>query len=202
MTIYDIMFDKQAFANFFKFYKNTEEQAAGVELLRQAIAQSDPGLLTDSAEWVVKYREQPKTPSTPKLTPSSSYSQLVTPNFSYGELTLNDPRRRFTNQGQCDIAVELCQFLEKARAKFGPIKITSGHRPPDINASVGGASNSEHLFNTGCGAVDVYPLNGNGSAFEKWVDENWLYSVGYGMSYRGFVHVGIRAGRPRVRWNY
>ena len=137
-----------------------------------------------------------------KLTPDAPYTQLVTPHFTYGELTLNEPARRFTNIGQCDIATEICEFLERARAEFGPLSITSGHRPPAINAAVGGASNSEHLYQTGEGAVDVYPSNGNGMAFEQWVDQNWSYSVGYGMSYQGFTHIGIRAGRPRVRWDY
>lgn len=139
---------------------------------------------------------------TTKLTPKSPFSQKITPNFTYGELTLNNEARRFTNQGQCDIATELCQFLEKARAKFGPIKITSGHRPPAVNASVGGASNSEHLFKPGCGAVDIYPINASCLELEKWCDKEWPFSVGYGASYRGFVHLGIRAGRPKVRWDY
>jgi GH24 family phage-related lysozyme (muramidase) len=137
-----------------------------------------------------------------KLTPYAPYAQQVTPSFTYGELTLYQPQRRFLNQGQCDIAIELCEFLEKARAKFGPLKITSGHRPPDVNAAVGGANNSEHLFKPGCGAVDVYPIDGDGQAFEDWCDENWPYSVGYGWTYRQFTHLGIREGRPRVRWDY
>ena len=139
---------------------------------------------------------------TTKLTPKSPFSQKITPNFTYGELTLNQEARRFTNQGQCDIATELCQFLEKARAKFGPIKITSGNRPPAVNASVGGASNSEHLFKPGCGAVDIYPINASCLELEKWCDKEWPFSVGYGASYRGFVHLGIRAGRPKIRWDY
>ena len=139
---------------------------------------------------------------TTKLTPKSPFSQKITPNFTYGELTLNQEARRFTNQGQCDIATELCQFLEKARTKFGPIKITSGNRPPAVNASVGGVSNSEHLFKPGCGAVDIYPINASCLELEKWCDKEWPYSVGYGASYRGFVHLGIRAGRPKVRWDY
>ena len=139
---------------------------------------------------------------TTKLTPKSPFTQNITKNFTYGELTLNQEARRFTNQGQCDIATELCEFLERARAKFGPIKITSGNRPPAVNASVGGASNSEHLFKPGCGAVDIYPINASCLELEKWCDKEWPYSVGYGASYRGFVHLGIRAGRPKVRWDY
>ena len=137
-----------------------------------------------------------------KFTPQSPFSQYITPHFQAGELALWQEERRFINQGQCNIAIELCEFLEQARAEFGPISITSGYRPPAINAAVGGATNSEHLYKSECGAVDVYPINGDGMAFEDWIDHHWPHSVGYGMSYRNFTHVGIRAGGPRVRWDY
>lgn len=136
------------------------------------------------------------------LTPDSPFSYNITPHFTYSELCLGDEARRFTSQDQCDIATELCEFLEELREQFGPIKITSGHRPPAINAQVGGASQSEHLFQPGCGAVDCHPISGNGYAFEHACDQKWPYSIGYGMDYRGFTHIGIRSGRPRVRWNY
>lgn len=136
------------------------------------------------------------------LTPDCRFSYPITPHFFYGELCNYEKERRFTDQNQCYIATEICQYLEKLRDKFGPIQITSGHRPPAINAEVGGATQSEHLFKTSEGAVDIYPIAGDGYALEKYVDEDWPFSVGYGMNYRGFVHIGIRAGRPKVRWDY
>ena len=199
--ITDVQLTPESWLNFWRYYKDEPQQQEAIEMLRQFINEADPTLLTNNAAWVHKYREK-KEPSVPRLTPSAPFDQLVTEHFSYGELTLGQEARRFINQGQCDIAVELCQFLEDARSKFGPLKITSGHRPPDVNASVGGATNSEHLFQPGCGAVDVYPVNGDGMAFERWVDVQWPFSVGYGMKYRQFVHIGIRAGRPRLRWEY
>ena len=157
-------------------------------------------LKDDTHDWIEMYRSKPQTSD---LTPGSSFDTKVTENFTYGELTNGgEEARRFTSQDQCEVAVEICEFLEKARAKFGPIKITSGHRPPAINAAVGGASSSEHLYSNGCGAVDAYPINGGGAEFETWCDKNWPYSIGYGMSYRGFVHIGIRSGKPRIRWDY
>ncbi len=184
--------------SFFRYYDGKPHQQKAVEMLEAAIP---PELLDDDAEWVVQYRDAPDAPA--RLTPNSPFSHLVTPNFSYAEWTNGgEEARRFVNQGQCDIAIEISEFLEQARAKFGPLKITSGHRPPAINAAVGGASNSEHLFQPGCGAVDCYPINGFGQEFESWCDREWPYSIGYGMAYRGFVHIGIRAGRPRVRWDY
>ena len=144
-------------------------------------------------------------PPPPRFTPSSPLSTLVTPHITYGELCLGEDRRRFVSQGQCDIATELCAFIEKARAEFGnqPIIITSGHRPKAVNDAVGGATDSEHLYKPGCGAIDWYIKNVSVKLVQDWCDRNWPFSLGYGAP-KGFVHLGIRAGspRPRVRWNY
>lgn len=139
----------------------------------------------------------------PAFTPSAPFSTLVTPHITYGELCLGEERRRFLNAGQCSIATELCEFLEKARAHFGgkPVIITSGHRPEAINRSVGGASGSEHLYRPGSGAVDFYIQGVPITALQDYCDREWPYSLGYGAP-KGFVHLGIRAGRPRVRWDY
>ena len=142
-------------------------------------------------------------PPPPRFTPSSPLSILVTPHISYRELCLGEERRRFINQAQCDIATELCAFLEKARAQFGnkPIIITSAHRPKAVNDAVGGAADSEHLYKPGCGAIDWYIKDVSVKLVQDWCDLNWHFSLGYGAP-RGFVHLGIRAGRPRVRWAY
>lgn len=141
--------------------------------------------------------------SAPRFAPSSPLSTRVTPHITYDELCLGEERRRFTSQGQCDIAAELCTFLEKARAQFGdkPIIITSGHRPKQVNEAVGGASNSEHLYKPSCGAVDWYIEGVSVKAVQDWCVKNWPYSTGLGAP-RGFIHTGIRAGRPRVVWDY
>ena len=179
------------------YYKQEPQQIKAWEYLQDKVSEDILG------EFTTIYRETPPTPPRTKLTPGSPMSQLVTPNFTYSELCNGGQEaRRFVAQDQCDIATEICEYLEKLRDKFGPIKITSGHRPPAINASIGGASQSEHLYQVGCGAVDIYPVNGRGQEMENFCDQDWPYSVGYGMSYRGFVHLGIRAGRPRVRWDY
>ena len=193
--------------DFFAHFKGEPHQLAAIEQLQAAMPQS---LLQADTAWVETYRAAPKAKEPLvqqgpiKFSPQAPFTTKVTPHVTYGELTLNDERRRFVNQAQCDIATELCVFMEKARAHFGgkPIIVTSGHRPPAINASVGGASNSEHLYKPGCGAVDFY-LNGvNVYNLQAWCDKEWPYSLGYGAP-KGFVHLGIRApGRPRVRWDY
>lgn len=148
--------------------------------------------------------EKPKIePTRPAFTPWSPFTYKVTPNITYGELTLNQEARRFTKQYQCDTALELCKFLEKVRTAFGgkPIIITSASRPEPINSQIGGAKNSEHTFNAPSkGAVDFYIEGADVYAVQSWCDKNWPYSLGYGAQ-KGFVHLGTREGK-RIRWDY
>lgn len=201
----DLFIGEDKFNDFFAYTKNppTKAQAEGIGSLYHAIRQSDPALICEGASWMDEWRRQPPAVERADFQPDSPFNTRITPNFSYGELTLYEDARRFTNQGQCEVAGEICAFLESVRERFGPLKITSGHRPPAINQSCGGASNSEHLFKPGCGAVDVYPLSGKDIEFENWIDKNWSFSVGYGMrNGRGFTHIGVRTDRARYRWNY
>ena len=138
------------------------------------------------------------------FTPDSPYEQYVTPHIQYGEIALWEEARKFTSQSQCDIAFEICEFLEEAREHFGgaPIIITSGYRPPAVNAAVGGAESSEHLYDAeDTGAIDWY-LDGIGLfGLQDWCLATWPYSTGKGAP-KGFVHTGIRKTRPKIVWNY
>lgn len=138
-----------------------------------------------------------------KITPKAAFAMHLTPHFTLGEFALNQEVRRFQHQHQIDTAAELAAFLERVRQRFGrPIRITSGYRPPAINRSAGGASNSEHLYAVaGEGAVDI-TMDGDLVAVEKWVDAQWPYSVGYGATKKGFIHIGRRANGERRRWSY
>lgn len=137
------------------------------------------------------------------FTPNSPFDYKVTPHITAGELAKNQERRRFVAQHQCDTAHELCEFIERARSHFGgkPVIITSGYRPPAVNRGVG-ASGSEHLYNAvDKGAIDFAISGVSLYMLQDWVLENWNLSVGRG-AHKGFVHVGMRQGRPKVRWNY
>lgn len=143
-------------------------------------------------------------PHNNSFNPWSPFTYKVTPNITYGELTLNQEARRFIKQYQCDTAKEICLFLERVRKQFGnkPIIITSAARPEPINTQVGGAKNSEHTYNAPSkGAIDFYVKGVDTYAVQDWCDKNWPYSLGYGAP-KGFVHVGIREGKPKVRWDY
>lgn len=144
---------------------------------------------------------KPAAAAKPK--PSDPFSTKLTPHFTLGEFALGEPARRFVAQHQVDTAIELATFLERVRTAFGGkrITITSGYRPPAINRAVGGASQSEHLYDApSVGAVDVYVDGGDMMAVQRWVDREWPYSLGYAAPQ--FIHIGIRKGRPRVRWDY
>ena len=71
-----------------------------------------------------------------------------------------------------------------------------------MNKSVGGASGSEHLYNLpSVGAVDWYIEGVDIYKLQEWCIANWPYSTGRG-ALRGFIHTGIREGRPKVVWDY
>jgi len=148
---------------------------------------------------------QQQTPQTPgRVTPRSPFTALLTPHIRVGEFALDQETRRFHHQYQIDTAAELAAFLERVRQQFGdrPIIITSGYRPPAINRSVGGASGSEHLFDApGVGAVDWYIKGVDIYKVQDWCIKNWPYSTGKGAP-RGFIHTGIKRGRPKVVWDY
>jgi GH24 family phage-related lysozyme (muramidase) len=148
--------------------------------------------------------KQTTGPVSAMFTPESPFSFKITPHITYGEFALGQEARRFDHQHQCDTATKLAQFLEKVRAQFGgrPIVITSGYRPTAINRAVGGASQSEHLYNAiGVGAVDFAVTGADIYAVQDWCDQHWPHSLGYGAP-KGFLHLGIRQGGPRLRWVY
>lgn len=163
------------------------------------------GLVRRRAAEVELFTGKPQQEQQPgRVRPGDPFSARLSAHFTLGEFALGQEARRFTAQHQVDTAAELAAFLERVRAAFGgkPVVITSGYRPPAINRSVGGASASEHLFDApGVGAVDFYVDGASIRAVQDWCDREWPYSVGYGAP-KGFVHLGIRKGRPRARWDY
>lgn len=202
MTIEEVQLSAAEWQRFWVYYNDEPQQQEAVEMLRQFINEADPTLLTRNASWIRKFRE--KAEEGAKFTPDKPFSFKVTEHVTYGELCNHYEVRRFTQQHQCDTALKLCQFAEKARSHFGgkPIIITSGHRPEPINAQVGGAPGSEHTYSMpGKGAIDFLLDGVSTYKVQEWCDEHWPHSVGFGAP-RGFVHLGQRPNGGRIRWNY
>lgn len=196
----------------FKGVNRANSRNECAELLVKESYATDPGYATKLIQILDQKLGTPGTaqakptdpPAAQKFNPWSPFTYKITPHITYGELTLNQEARRFTKQHQCDTALELCRFLERVRNEFGakPLVITSGSRPEPINAQVGGAKNSEHTYDApDKGAIDFYIEGVSVYAVQEWCDYNWPYSIGYGAK-KGFVHCGIRPGRPKVRWDY
>ena len=77
--------------------------------------------------------------------------QLST-NFRLGEFTRSDTAKRLGIENECSSVEQvlnlayLCHMvLQPLRDKFGPIRITSGYRCPELNRAVGGVKNSQHM---------------------------------------------------------
>lgn len=138
------------------------------------------------------------------ISPRSPFTAHLTPNIRLGEFSLDQQERRFLHQYQVDVAAELAAFLERVRRNFGnkPVVITSGYRPKAVNDAIGGARDSEHLFSgPGVGACDFYVEGADINEVQRFCDRYWDRSLGLGAA-KGFVHLGMRKGNPRVRWNY
>jgi len=195
----------------FKDYKGVNNAASREDAARQLVAQgyaTDPAYAKKLIALMDQHSPRPKVAwpvqQPARISPSSPFSTRLTPHITLGEFALGQEARRFDHQHQVDTAAELAAFMERCRKQFGgkPVIITSGYRPAAINKSVGGASGSEHLYNApGVGAVDFYIQGASIKALQDWCNGQWPYSLGYGAP-KGFVHLGIRAGRPRVRWDY
>jgi hypothetical protein len=192
----------------FRYYKELPHQMAAIKELEETILKKSPGVLNRDQGWFKTWSQAGKQdePRTPKslFTPDKPWDFKITPHISYGELSFCEEERRFVKQQQCDTALRLCQYLEQVRMHFGnkPIVITSGYRPPAVNRRIGGSTQSEHLYNMdGIGAIDFYIAGVDIYKVQEYVDKTWDYSLGYGAP-KGFVHVGMRLGKPRIRWNY
>jgi hypothetical protein len=162
----------------FRFNRGMPHQLA-------AIAELEQDILTAGYSIAMR-RDRPwfKTWSqSGQFKPDSPFDFRITPNIVYGEFALYQEVRRFDHQHQCDTALKLAQFLERVRMTFGTNTVVILYDAPSV------------------GAVDFYVEKTDIYEVQKFCDRIWPYSVGYGAP-KGFVHLGIRKGQPRVRWDY
>ena len=79
----------------------------------------------------------------------------LTNNFRLAELTRTScGLPNVPNQAQTDNLKHLAtNYLQPLRDRYGPIRINSGFRTPEVNKAVGGAKNSAHMQGN---AADIY----------------------------------------------
>lgn len=152
--------------------------------------------------------------ATPGAIDWSNGSQPISQYFTVGEVTKNNRNRQpKSNSAEEKNILALAKELDKIREDWGSsIVVNSWFRPStrlgyssDVNRSVGGAYDSQHIYGRG---VDIQPAKGDIQKFQAWLDKDWFGALGYGAK-KGFVHLDTRNGKgwktggvKDVRWNY
>lgn len=96
--------------------------------------------------------------------------------FTLQELLRSDTatKKKIDNTPSWEIVANLhrlASFLDNMREAWGSgIRVSSGYRCPQLNAAVGGVSNSAHQYGN---AVDIVPVNGKMAEFEAFL-KRWL----------------------------
>lgn len=115
----------------------------------------------------------------------------LTPNFKLSEfLSKNDKGKRPDYITIMNLKI-LANRLQVIRDLTGrQIRINSGYRSPEYNASIGGAKNSYHVQGM---AADIR-IDGMSPARVQAYLNGWSGGLG---SYSSFTHIDIRNGKAR-----
>lgn len=99
------------------------------------------------------------------------------------------------NQATVDAIVRIARLAQQARDRLGrPIHVTSWYRPPDVNARVGGVSNSRHIIGD---AIDFYCEGLNGNQIYWFLDPWWPGGLGRYSKFPYLSHIDARSYRAR-----
>lgn len=116
--------------------------------------------------------------------------------FTWGEATQNGTRIPET-QAIVDNIIGLARALQPVRDRLNrPFQITSWYRPPAINAAVGGASRSQHLYGKG---VDLQVQGLSGRQVANAVMLTWPGGVGIYNNIPNIIHLDTG---PRRTWGF
>lgn len=132
--------------------------------------------------------------------------QRPSPHFAYSEFDCHDGRQ--VPKASYPALDHLCQtYLEPLRAEFGAVHVTSGYRPQDYNARIGGASMSIHIYDypgreQDAVAADVWCDRGTPAEWAAFLEQ---FDPGGLCPYpsSNFVHNDNRQriGMPDARWS-
>lgn len=116
--------------------------------------------------------------------------------FTWGEAT-KDGTRIPTTVTIVNNIIALARQLQRARNEIGrPFLVNSWYRPPDVNAAVGGATNSQHLYGK---AVDVQINGYSGRRVANAVMLWWPGGLGIYSNLPDVVHLDIG---PKRTWGF
>jgi hypothetical protein len=117
-------------------------------------------------------------------------------NFTWGEAT-RDATRIPENQSIVNNIIGLARALQPVRERLNrPFQVNSWYRPPAVNAAVGGASQSQHLFGR---AVDVQVQGLSGRQVANAVMLTWPGGVGIYSNIPNIIHLDTG---PRRVWGF
>lgn len=127
----------------------------------------------------------------------SLQGEQMSEHFKAGEFDCHDGRK--VPEAAYPALRRLCRdVLEPMRDRFGPCRVTSGYRPADYNRAIGGAAQSQHIYEIGPESVaaDVSFARGTPAQWAAFARELGKGGVGqYDRS--GFCHVD---NGPRRDW--
>lgn len=140
-------------------------------------------------------RREPGRKPGPGPTPLPVEIGRLSPHFHVREFDCKDGRR--VPKIAVPALLVLCKrYLEPMRAEFGPCLVMSGYRPADYNRRIGGASESQHIYELTPSSVAADLIFARGRASEWYAFADELDAGGVGR-YPSFVHVDNRPGRAR-----
>lgn len=145
----------------------------------------------------------PPVPIVPPRRPDRwtvSNLQMHTPIIANGTLTWADATHGGTrmppNQATVDAIVRIARLAQQASDRLGRrLFVTSWYRPPDINARVGGVSNSRHIVGD---AIDFYCEGLTGNQIYWFLDPWWPGGLGRYARFPYLCHIDAR--NYRARW--
>ena len=108
MTMDDTQFSAERWQQFWAAYKGEPQQRAGIEELRQHIAQSDPALLTEGASWTQNFRKTPPKPVGP-ITPELMHRLTAYPASSFNEAFCTSFNNMLAATGFDQTRTRMCQ---------------------------------------------------------------------------------------------
>lgn len=114
--------------------------------------------------------------------------------FTWAEATHGGTRMP-PDQATVDAIVRIARLAQQARDRIGrPFHITSWYRPPEINARVGGVSNSRHIVGD---AIDFYCDGLTGDQLYWSLDPWWPGGLGRYENFPYLSHIDARSYRAR-----